>query len=135
MSEKIKTLQTIHLALCAGLLTAYIFAGNLSLDSFLNVSIEPAQWPYLGIPVAAFLLSNFLFRFFIKKIDARLSFEEKITEYQTASLIRWAILEGAAFVLIFVTPELIAFGVLLIVYLAYLRPTEQRIKEHLQHLA
>ncbi len=53
--------------------------------------------------------------------------------YQTASLIRWVIIEGAAFFILFSNPDFVILGILLIGYLIYLRPTEANIKRYLQH--
>jgi hypothetical protein len=87
---------------------------------------------YAVIPFFAILLSNFLFKSFLKKVDQDLSFEEKLPTYQTASVIRWGILEGAAFIILFLKPEFVLFGVLVIVYLVFLRPTEDKIASDLQ---
>lgn len=132
MTQKIKALKLIHVAICAGMIVAYIFAGQFTIEQLKGQAIGTDDLVYLTIPVAAFLLSNFLFRARLKQVDPRLRIEEKLPDYQTASLIRWAILEGGAFLILFMKPDLLIFGILLILYLIYLRPTEQKIVSDFQ---
>ncbi len=127
MSEKLKTLKIIHFAICAGTILAYIVIGNISIDNLKNVpNIDSSSIVYVIIPVAAILIGNFLFKSQLKKI------EDNFALYQTASLIRWAILEGMAFFILFSKPDFVIFGILLIVYLVSLMPTEERIKNDLK---
>lgn len=129
MEEKLKAVKTIHIALILGLVLAYFFAGNLlNFDFFQIPEIESSTYPFLLIPVAAIFLGNFLYKQQLKNADKRLPLEDKIGVYQTASLIRWAVVEGAAFVILFVKPELIVIGLLLIVYLVFLKPSKEGMK-------
>ena len=68
-----------------------------------------------------------MFKSQLKQVESQANLEEKLPVYQTASIIRWAILEGAAFLILFIKPDLLIFGILLILYLVYLRPTEEKI--------
>ena len=79
----------------------------------------------------AYFLTNFLFIKKIKEINRNLEFKDALGPYQSASIIRWAILEGSAFCLLILKPELLVFGVLILVYLISLRPTEAKIKADL----
>jgi uncharacterized membrane protein YoaK (UPF0700 family) len=133
MTQKIKTLQTIHLAICAGIIVAYFMMGNLSIDSLNIQSIDSSEIIFVAIPILAFVLSNFLFKSQLKQANPKLKPEENLPIYQTASIIRWAILEGAAFLILFVSPDFQLFGILIILYLAFLRPTEERINNDLQN--
>jgi hypothetical protein len=133
MTEKIKTLKTIHLAICAGVIITYFMLGDFSNKTLKIPTLDSSSIIYAAIPFLAILLSNFLFKSFLKKTDQNLSLEEKLPTYQTACVIRWGILEGAAFILLFLKPEFILFGVLLIAYLIFLRPTEDKITSDLQH--
>lgn len=47
---------------------------------------------------------------------------------------RWAILEGAAFLILFLKPDFVLFGLLIIIYLIFLRPTEERVNNDLINL-
>jgi uncharacterized membrane protein YoaK (UPF0700 family) len=135
MTEKIKTLQIIHLAICAGIIVAYFMIGNLSLDSLKIQSIDASEIIFVAIPILAFVLSNFLFKSQLKQANPKQKLEENLPVYQTASIIRWAILEGAAFIILFLSQKFLLFGILIILYLAFLRPTEDRINNDLQNNA
>lgn len=68
-----------------------------------------------------------MFKLQLKQTDPELKPEENLPIYQTASIMRWAILEGAAFIILFLKPDFLLAGILLIVYLISLRPTEERV--------
>ena len=132
MAQQLKVFKIIHLALIAGLILSYYFLGDLgNLTELTFPTVNSENYIYLFIPIAAFIISNLLFKHFISKIDNNLSVQQKLVSYQTASIIRWAILEGAAFLILLIYPEFLLFGILLIVYLALLIPTEARIKRDL----
>lgn len=132
MQQKLKTLRVIHLALCAGLIMAYIIIGQItSLDALKLPEMDNDSIIYLLIPFMAFSVSNVLFKMQLKKANPKASLEENLPVYQTASIMRWAILEGAAFILLILKKEFILFGILLIVYLITIHPTEDRIKRDL----
>ncbi|MDQ6527560.1 MFS transporter [Flavobacterium sp. LHD-85] len=133
MNEKIKTLQIIHLGICAGTIVIYFLVGDISLETLTIPAIDSNSILYLIIPVLAFVLSSILFKAQLKQIDPKLKLEDKLPVYQTASIMRWAVLEGAAFLILFIKPEFILFGILLIVYLLYLRPTEEKITNDLSN--
>ena len=127
MTEKLKTLKLIHLAICAGTILAYIFAGQFTMEQLKNYKIDSGDFVYIAIPFVAFFLSNFLFKTQLKQVDPKLTLEEKLLLYQTASIMRWAVLEGAAFLILFIKPDFLIFGIILIVYLTFLRPSEDKI--------
>lgn len=133
MTQKIKTLQIIHLAICAGIIVVYFMIGNLSMESVTIKSVDSSEIIYVAIPVLAFVLSNFLFKSQLKQANPKLKPEDNLPIYQTASIIRWAILEGAAFLILFLCPKFLLFGILVIAYLVFLRPTEERINSDLQN--
>ncbi|WP_054852844.1 hypothetical protein [Olleya sp. ITB9] len=135
MQEQLKIFKIIHIALVFGLIMAYFFLGNLSDFSQLKMpEINNENMIYLAIPIVAFLLSNLLFKRLVSKIENNLSLKQKLVAYQSATIVRYAILEGAAFIILIIFPKFIVFGILLIVYMALLRPTEQRIKRDLHIL-
>ena len=86
---------------------------------------------YLLIPVAAIIVGNFLYKAQLKNANPKESPEKNFAIYQTASILRWAILEGAAFVILFLKKDMIIIGVLLILYMAFLRPSEESLKKDL----
>ena len=132
--QQIKTIQIIHIALTLGVTLAYFFLSELT--SFNDLFILPEidkNSIYIGIiPIVAYISSNIIFRSMLSKIDRKLKIEANLGAYQTASLIRWAILEGAAFLIIMSKPEFILFGAMLIIYLALLRPSERTITQDLK---
>ena len=130
MEKQIKSLQIIHFALLAGVTLGYFIIGDI-----LNISIptlEGENLYYIFIPAIAVLVSNYLFKNLISKIDTKLSKEKKMMQYQTASIIRWAILEGGAFLILFLKPELAIFGLLLLLYLFLVKPTKDKIENELE---
>ncbi|CAM4236921.1 MFS transporter [Flavobacterium terrigena] len=132
MKEKIKTLQIIHLAITLGVAVAYFFVlDKNAIADFKIPTIDSNSIIFALIPLIAIVLSNFMFKSMISKIDRNLSIENKIGVYQTSSIIRWAILEGAAFVLLFLKPEFFVFGIVIIVYLLTIRPTEDKVNTDL----
>lgn len=131
MNEKIKVLQIIHLAICAGTVIAYLFIGQLSIESLKIEFIDSSDLIYFAIPILAFFVSNFLFQSQLKHVDVKLKPEENLPIYQTASIIRWTILEASALVILFLKQDLLILGILIIVYLVFLRPTEDRINSAL----
>ena len=132
MTKNIKTLQLIHLAICAGITLVYFLIGEITIDQLIDYKIKTDELVYLAIPVGALFVSNFLFKSQLKQVDPKLSLEEKLPLYQTASIIRWAVLEGAAFMILFIAPNQVVFGILLIAYLIFMRPTEDKIKNEFQ---
>ena len=134
MTQKIKTLQIIHLAICLGVSLAYVFAGDIFTKEFKLPNIDTSSIFYVVVPIIGIGLSNFLFKSQLKKIDSKKKLEENLPLYQSASIIRWAILEAAAIFVLFSNPDFVLIGVILIVYLISLRPTEDRIKTDLECL-
>lgn len=127
MTEKIRTLQTIHLAICAGVIIVYVTIGKFSIDKLKIDTMDSSEIIYAVIPILAFVMSNFLFKLRLKQVNPKSELSDKLPVYQTASVIRWAILEGAAFLILFSKPDFMVLGILIIAYLIFLRPTEDRI--------
>jgi hypothetical protein len=128
MKEKLKTLQIIHLAITLGIVFAYFFV--LDKNVLINLKfpkIDSNSITFVLIPFIAIFLSNLMYKNGISKIDSSLSLENKFGVYQTSSIIRWAILEGAAFVLLFLKPDFFVFGIIIIIYLVTIRPTEDKV--------
>lgn len=134
MTQKLKIIKIIHLAICAGIIIAYVIIGDLTnLDNLEMPTIDSESMLYLLIPVASIFLGNFLYKSQINNADPKLSLEEKIPYYQTATIIRLAILEGAAFIILLLKPDLILFGILIIGYIIFLRPTENQFRNDFEH--
>lgn len=89
---------------------------------------------FLLIPILAIIVSNFIFKLQIKNVEPTLGLSEKLPIYQTASIARWAILEGAAILIIILKPDFLIFGIFLIIYLLFLAPTEEKIKSDFENV-
>lgn len=131
MNEKIKVLQIIHLSICAGTVIAYLFIAQFSLESLKIETTHSSDLIYFAIPILALFMSNFLFKSQLKQADPKLKPEDNLPIYQTASIIRWAILEASALLILFLKQDLLLLGILIVVYLVFLRPTEDRIVREL----
>ena len=107
---------------------AYIFAGNL-IDRISNIEIESSQYMYFLMPIIGMILSHLLYKQRIAHIVESQPEEQKFAEYQTACLIRWAVLEGFTFIILFAMPEALLAGVPLIFYMISLMPTEEQFRE------
>ena len=113
MKEKFRTFIIIYAVLLSGIVMAAIFTEAFDWETIFHISEE--QLPWLFIPVGAITLSEFLFRKTMKQIDRKKTDENtRLGIYQTASIIRWAILEGAALVCILL-PGIPAINILLII--------------------
>lgn len=134
MTEKLKIIKIIHLAISAGVILAYFILGNLtSFESLKLPTIDSSSIVYILIPVIAVFASNFLYKSQLNKIDRKLKLEEKVQFYQTAAIMRLAILEGAAFLILILKPDFILFGVLIILYIVLLRPTENQFRNDVEN--
>jgi divalent metal cation (Fe/Co/Zn/Cd) transporter len=132
MKEKIKIIQTIHLFMVMSLLFAYYFIGEFnSLDKFKIPAIDDSSVPMLLIPAFAIAVNFILFQYKVKQIDTTKEFEEYYVEYQSALIIRFALLEGVAFLILFMLPEYQIFGFIIVIYLLFLRLTINRMKNDL----
>jgi len=132
MKDKLKAIKIIHIAMSIGTIIAYFVLGDLTnLNALKFPEINADSTIYLSIPLIAFASSSLLFKKQIQNIDSNLSLEEKLPLYQIASIIRWAILEGAAFMILILKKDFLILGIFIIVYLIYLRPTENKIRTDL----
>lgn len=134
MKENVRILQIIHLAITLGTVLAYVFAGKID-EKILNFDTKILSGDsilFLLIPVVAIILSNFLYKSALGKIESNQNENEKLMVLKSASIIRWAVLEGAAFAILFLKPQFIIFGLIIIIYLIFVRPTENSVKNDLK---
>ncbi|MBD0824245.1 MFS transporter [Aestuariibaculum marinum] len=136
MNEKLKTIKIIHFGICAGVIVAYYVLGNWSSTKIFELpEINQNSILYLLVPIGAYLLSNFLFKSQLKSAELKPKLEDNMAIYQTAAIVRWAILEGAAFIILILKEDFILFGILIVFYLILLHPTKERIIKELNHKA
>lgn len=136
MNEKLKTIKIIHFGICAGVIVAYYVLGNWSSTKIFELpEINQNSILYLLVPIGAYLLSNFLFKSQLKSAELKPKLVDNMAIYQTAAIVRWAILEGAAFIILILKEDFILFGILIVLYLILLHPTKERIIKELGHKA
>lgn len=129
MKADLKALKIIHLSICVGMVLIYTVLLGVSVVAFKIPEIDQTSLIFLLIPIVALFLSNFAFKFHLKKIDRNSTDELKFAKYRLACISRWAIIEGAIIIIILLKPALMIFGMLLILYLAFLGPTEEGMRK------
>ncbi|MFT7900880.1 MFS transporter [Tenacibaculum ascidiaceicola] len=129
MDQKIKTLKVIHLALVAGVAIAFTILGNFK--TIFDMVIDNSSLLYAFIPAIAYVASNFMFKNMLRKIQKDASNEEKLAIYQSASIARWAIIEGACFLILILKSDFLLLGVILLIYLILLAPKKAQILQTL----
>ncbi|MEL7268605.1 MAG: MFS transporter [Bacteroidota bacterium] len=129
MKDKFAPIKTIHFALCTGAALVYFLLGEVYKLDFLDLpEIDTTTLIYLIVPFSALFASNFMYKNILRKVDPKLPMESRIGTYQTAVIVRLAILEGAAFAILFLKKELLVIGLFLVIYMAFLRPSEDAMK-------
>lgn len=127
MKAQLKTLQIIHIVLVVGLLLAYFIVGDLASLEFLKIpEFDATCIIYLFVPLSAIVGGSLIYKQLLRNAPKKLELEEKLAIYQKASLIRWAILEGAAFVILFLKKDFILIGLFLILYMFFFKTFYRR---------
>lgn len=138
----VKSISILHLALLIG---QFLFGIIILLlvhsigdrTSRLKGIDQPLLILCLFLGVAACLGGTFLFR---KKLDQinqdGKEIHKKLTDYRSASITRWAILESSilfSIIIFFITGKylIISISLILIIFFASLRPTEKKITSDL----
>ncbi|MCM4171715.1 hypothetical protein DHD32_09495 [Arenibacter sp. TNZ] len=132
------SLSIIHAGLTFGILLFTIVIFVMSDGLILGFKAGENVFIYL-VPIVAIIAyfgSNYLFNKQLASILKSNSLMERLMLYQKASVIRFAILEGAAFLstIAFMLHKNIFYlviSVLLILYLFKLRPTKKKVMDHL----
>jgi hypothetical protein len=133
-----KTISVIHLALVAGLLVFGIAAYSITKSK--TVVIKPAKDIFLVlVPVFAVIniaTGTYLFKQRTKSIDKLSSLNKKLTIYQTALIIRFALAEGPALfgiVVYMITQNLfyLFLAGLIVLYFIWLSPTKEKTEQDL----
>ena len=134
----LRTITIIHLALVAGVLilgfVMYSITENQKLE--LSYSGDPMFFIVPIMAIAGILVGNYLYGNSIKGLTSKNSLQEKLAGFQTASIIKYALLEGPALL------GLVAFmnegnqyfliiSILLVLWLIMQRPTRDKIERDL----
>jgi hypothetical protein len=136
----LRNITIIHLALAAGQVLFGAVVLSISKRIIINVRDTHDPMVYLVplLAITCFILSNFLFKKVLStaiKPDSTL--RQKLLYYQTALIIRLALLEGPSLfgiVAFFLTGSLffLLISAFLVGYFIYIRPTKGNIEEVLE---
>ncbi len=134
----IKTLSIIHFALLLGLL---VFGGFtiFQLDSGITPAFDPSDILLLIYPViviSVLVASKLIFKYLLAFAEKRTDLKSKLMSYQTALIIKFALIEGPAIlgiVLSMITGNTayIAIASVLIIYFLMQKPTANKIESDL----
>ena len=129
----IQTLKLIHVSLVVGLAIFSVFAFMQNKD--FNADINTNSTLLYIVPIAAligYFGSQLLFRKMLSNVQTSDSLQLKLNKYQTASIIKYALIEGPAFIALFAyyttgsaLPLVIALC--LLAYLFVQKPTKDKI--------
>ena len=134
-SESLKTLSIIHLALVGGILAFGIF-------KFINngtfvANADPKDVFIYVIPVVAafgYFMSQFMFKKQLLAIDRTDTLTLKLAKYQAASIVKYAFIEGPAFLAIIAygfngNALFLVIAIFLVVYLFMQKPNQKKFME------
>ncbi|MBO0322693.1 hypothetical protein J0X14_10330 [Muricauda sp. CAU 1633] len=134
----VKILSFLHLGILATPLILAVFFYFQIQDTHLSFSnsddIFLAIVPIIA--VGSIFLSDFLFRKMVKNISNAMGLKEKLARFQTACIISYALIEGAALfsIVIFYNTQNFAYlfiGLFLLFYLYLKKPTKDKIEHQL----
>lgn len=134
----VKILSFLHLGILATPLILAIFLYFQIQDTHLSFSDSDDMFLAIVpiIAVGGVFLSDFLFRKIVKSIPSSMGLKEKLARFQTACIISYALLEGAALfsIVIFYNTQNFAYlliGLFLLFYLYLKRPTKDKVEHQL----
>lgn len=135
----VKTLSIIHLALLSGLIIFLIIAYTQNKEWLLNINDTSDVFFFIApiLAVGGILAGNFLYDKQIDALSTKNSLREKLTGFQTASIMKYALIEGPALLAIVSSMNsgnlfYIIIAVALIVYFFFQKPTKEKIESHLK---
>jgi len=131
----LKTLPIIHIALLLGqvLFCIVVFTTQKQTPKFnISTTADPFLFVVPVMAIASFATSNFLFRQQLTIAAGKPTVAQKIQSYQAASIVRFALLEGASLfgiVTYLLTGNLLFISIsgLIILYFIFIRPTKDKI--------
>ncbi len=112
MKAKFRTFIIIYAALLSGIILMAVITKAVDFETIFQLSEE--ELPWLFLPLAAVMLSEFLYRNSMKEMATQTDENGRFGVYQSASIVRWAILEGTAIVCI-VMPGIPDINILIMV--------------------
>ncbi|MGZ3812336.1 MAG: hypothetical protein ACXVB0_16805 [Mucilaginibacter sp.] len=137
-AQFLKTIIIIHFALLAGQLLFAVVAFSLAVKVYFGVKDWNDAFMYVGpaLAIGGVLAGNFMFRQQLNALAGKNTLSEKISVYQSATIIRFALLEGPSLfsIVAFMLGGNLFFLVisgLLILYMLMLRPAKDRVESDL----
>ncbi|KAB7529378.1 hypothetical protein F8C76_16265 [Flagellimonas olearia] len=134
----IKTLSFLHMGIMAGPVILGIFFYTQVQNSHLDFSDSGDAFLAIIplIAITGIFLGGFIFNKMIRSIPKDLDLRQKLARFQTASIIKYAFLEGPALfgIVIFHNTQNLAYLIIaafLIFYLFLQRPTRDKVERHL----
>lgn len=134
----LRTSSIIHFALVAGVLILALVMYSITENQKLDLSYrgDPMFFIVPIMAIAGILVGNYLYINNIKRLTSKNTLREKLAGFQTASIIKYALLEGPALL------GLVAFmnegnqyfliiSILLVFWLIMQRPTRDKIERDL----
>ncbi|WP_167611971.1 hypothetical protein [Maribellus sediminis] len=129
--EYFRSLQIVHLALMAGIVSFIVIAivlQNMGFESDGEDMLPALIYVVPVFMIGGILASNYVFKFRLKTCISQSGLKQKLEEYRSALIIKFALVEGPSFFAIIaylLTANLVFVGItvlLLAVLLSY-RPT------------
>lgn len=132
MEQKLKVLRILHLALIGQALFMYFIFGEIDKLRFLDFKeVEGPAYMMLIVPLGAVFASDFLYKNLLKKVDRNSTADQKVQHYMVACILRWAVIEGSIFFLLFME-DFILVGLMLIGYLAFIGPSKDKMEQDIE---
>ncbi len=129
----LQTLTILHSTLTIGLVafTLFVYFQNPSFIVQTDFN-DPSVYIVPIVAVMGYFLSKFLFQKQLQEVRLEGTLKTKLGKYQTASLIQYALLEGPAFLALFIyyangNAFYLIIGLSLLAYLIALRPNIDRL--------
>lgn len=134
----LRTLSVIHLALIAGqiMFAAVSIAIKGKTEIILQANDDIFFFIIPGIALSGILVSSMIFKKLVEQAKTKQAPAEKLKQYLSASIIRWALIEGPslfAITVYFLKGNLfyILISALLILFMFTLRPTREKVATEL----
>ncbi|MCQ0111704.1 hypothetical protein [Zhouia amylolytica] len=137
--EFLKTIGIIYLALLTGLIGfgIYIFLQKESWQFKFNNESDPFFYLVPLLAISGIFMGQYLFNKQISTTNDKESLREKLSGFQAAAILQYALIEGPAMLGLVASLKTgnllyITISGLLILYFIMLRPGKERIEKHLR---
>ncbi|HEY0771185.1 MAG TPA: hypothetical protein VGD31_12705 [Sphingobacteriaceae bacterium] len=135
----LKPIQMVHLAMCIAptIFLTVVFILNQSNSRYGEFGNDPLYFITPAMAAGAFITGQILFKKHLSAIDTDMILSERLAKYQSAFIIRQALIEGATIfniVAYFLLRHYFfaAIATVLILLMVTFRPTKFRVSEDLQ---